>query len=276
MKKRLLIFLYGTYLNALAWIAPSKAGREGFHLFCRPRRRSVKPHHMEFLNTSEKFSISYDGKKVQGYKWGSGPRKLLLLHGWESHSYWWKSIVTTMSKDKFTIFSIDAPGHGLSEGSFINIPHYSGLIEKILLEHGDVYAVLSHSLGSFASIYTMHRAPESPLSKLVLMGTPGEAQDWVNFFKQALGLSMRTVRAIDRHFVAKYGHGPDYFSLKEFAKNVQLSGLIIHDTDDKEAPYTHALAAHQNWKNSKMITTSGLGHNLKSTELIKSVEEFLA
>jgi hypothetical protein len=52
---------------------------------------------------------------------------------------------------------------------------------------------------------------------------------------------------------------------------------MIHDTEDKEAPYTHALAAHQNWKNSKLITTTGLGHNLKSLELIKDedVEEFL-
>ncbi len=275
MKKQLLIFSIRMYLNTLAWIAPVKAGRLGFYLFCKPRRRPVKPHHMEFLGTSEKFTIDYAGRKVQGYKWGNGEMKLLLVHGWESHSYWWKNIVSALSKDKFTIYSIDAPGHGLSEGSYINIPHYSGLIEKVILEYGSIYAILGHSLGSFASVYTMHRAPHLPVSKLVMMAAPGEAKEWVDFYQKFLGLSSRTMKEIDKFFIEKIGHMPDYFSLKEFAKSMTRPGLIIHDTDDREAPYRYALAAHQNWPASEMITTSGLGHNLKSTELIKNVEEFL-
>jgi pimeloyl-ACP methyl ester carboxylesterase len=275
MKKQLLIFYFRVYLNTLAWIAPKKAGLKGFYLFCYPRRRPVKPHHMEFLDTSEKFSIDYAGKKIQGYKWGTGEKKLLLVHGWESHSYWWKNIVTTLSKEKFTIYSIDAPGHGLSEGSYINIPHYSGLIEKIILEIGDIYAILGHSLGSFSSIYTMHRAPHLPVSKLVMMASPGEAKEWVNFYQKFVGLSDRTMNEIEKIFVEKLGHKPDYFSLKEFAKSMTRPGLFIHDTEDKEAPYNYALAAHKNWANSEMITTNGLGHNLKSLELIKDVELFL-
>src|SRR6185369_1942807 len=105
MKKQLLIFSIRVYLNTLAWIAPKKAGIKGFYLFCNPRRRPVKPHHMEFLDTAEKFTIDYAGKKVQGYKWGTGEKKLLLVHGWESHSYWWKNIVSALSKEKFTIYS---------------------------------------------------------------------------------------------------------------------------------------------------------------------------
>ena len=275
MKKQLLIFSLRIYLNTLAWVAPGKAGRKGFYLFCNPQRRAVKPHHLEFLNTAEKFAIDYASKKVQVYKWGMGEKKLLLVHGWESHSYWWKTIVTALSREKFTIYSIDAPGHGLSEGSYINIPHYSGLIEKIILELGDIYAVLGHSLGSFSTMYTMHRAPHLPVSKLVMMAAPGEAKEWVAFYQEFLGLSNRTMTEIGKFFIEKLGCGPEYFSLQEFAKTMTRPGLIIHDTDDKEAPYRYALEAHKNWNNSEMITTSGLGHNLKSMELIKEVEDFL-
>jgi len=263
------------YLNTLAWIDPKKAGIKGFYLFCNPRRRSVKPHHMEFLDTAEKFTIDYAGKKVQGYKWGAGEKKLLLVHGWESHSYWWKNIVSTLSKEKFTIYSIDAPGHGLSEGSYINIPHYSGLIEKIILEHGNIYAILGHSLGSFSTMYTLHREPNLPVSRLVMMAAPGEAKEWVEFYQKFLGLSNRTMNEIGKFFIEKLGKSPDYFSLSKFAKSMTRPGLIIHDKEDKEAPYKYAFAAHKNWHNSEMITTNGLGHNLKSLDLIKSVEEFL-
>lgn len=275
MKKALLIFFFRNYFNFLAIVAPDKAGREGFYFFCKPRRRPVKPHHLEFLDTAEKIKITYADRKVQGYKWGSGERKLLVLHGWESHSYWWKNIVSTLSKEKFTIYSIDAPGHGLSEGSYINIPHYSGLIEKIILEYGSFYAILGHSLGAFSTAYTLHRAPHLTVSKFVAMASPGEATDFVEFYQKVLGFSEQTMSAIRKYFIEKLGHGPEYFSLKSFTKTLTVPGLIIHDTQDTDAPYTQALEAHQSWKNSKMITTNGLGHNLKSADLIKSVVQFL-
>lgn len=275
MKKQLLILWLRTYFNTLAWVAPNKAGREGFYLFCHPRRRAVKPHHLEFLNTAEKFSIDYSGKKIQAYRWGNGERKLLLLHGWESHSYWWKSIVSTLSKEKYTIYSIDAPGHGLSDGSYNNLLHYSGLIEKVILEHGEFFAILGHSLGAFATAYTLHRAPNLSVSRFIAMAAPGEAKEFVDFYQKAVGFSNRTMKVIEKYFIKKLGYAPDYFSLKEFTKTLTLPGLIIHDTEDPDAPYRHAVAAHQGWKASRMITTTGLGHNLKSTDLIKNVEEFL-
>jgi pimeloyl-ACP methyl ester carboxylesterase len=276
MKKQLLIFSIRTYFNTLSWIAPTRAGREGFYLFCKPRKREVKPHHLEFLNTSDKFSIVYDGKKIQGYRWGSGDKKLLLLHGWESHSYWWKSIVATLSKEKYTIYSIDAPGHGLSEGSYNNIPYYSGLIEQVILEYGGFHAILGHSMGAFSTAYTLHRVPSLPVSNFVAMAAPGEAKEFVEFYKRAVGFSDRTIEVISKYFVEKLGHSPDYFSLKEFTKTLNLSGLMIHDTQDPDAPYKHAVEAHRNWKNSRMISTTGLGHNLKSVDLIKNVDEFLS
>jgi pimeloyl-ACP methyl ester carboxylesterase len=275
MKKKILIFSIGLYLNVLAWIAPRKAGKKGFFFFCRPRRRPVKPHHLEFLDTSEKFTIEYAGKKVQGYRWGTGEKKILLLHGWESHSYWWKSIVDSLSKEQYSLYSIDAPGHGLSEGSYANIPHYSGLIEQLVLRHGKIHAILGHSLGAFSGVYTIHRLPQLPISKMVVMASPGEAKEFFSYLRNVLGLSGRSIKVIGDYFVEKLGHGPDYFSLKEFASTLTLPGLIIHDTEDKEAPYSHAFEAHKNWKNSEMITTTGLGHNLKSNELIEKVKQFV-
>jgi pimeloyl-ACP methyl ester carboxylesterase len=109
----------------------------------------------------------------------------------------------------------------------------------------------------------------------VLMASPGEAKEFFSHLQKVLGLSRRSMKAIRDYFVEKLGYGPDYFSLKEFASTLTLPGLIIHDTEDKEAPYPHALQAHKNWKNSEMVTTTALGHNLKSNELIEKVKEFV-
>jgi pimeloyl-ACP methyl ester carboxylesterase len=80
---------------------------------------------------------------------------------------------------------------------------------------------------------------------------------------------------ITDHFIQIIGHPPSYFQMKEFAKTLTQTGLIIHDTEDKEAPYKNALSLNEAWKNSKLITTTGLGHNLKSKELVEEVARFV-
>lgn len=275
MIKKLITRSIGLYLNLLAVISPRKAGRKGFYLFCRPLRRKVKPHHFEFLDTAEKFDLRYDGKRVQGYRWGKGAKKILLLHGWESHSYFWKRIVGSFSKEHYTMVGVDGPGHGLSEGSYLNLPHYSGLIEALIQAEGGFDAAIGHSLGAFSAVYTLHRAPKLPVSKLVVMASPGEAKEFVDFYQKTLGLSKRTMKVVNDSFVEVLGKGADYFSLKEFAKTLELPGLLIHDTEDRGAPHHHAEAAHRNWKNSRLISTTGLGHNLKSDHLIEEVRAFL-
>ena len=273
---KVLIQSIGFYLNTLALIAPKFAARKGFELFCWPRRIKMKPHQLEFLNqANEKFTIDYAGKKVQGYRWGNGAKKVLLLHGWQSHSYWWRYVINRLSKEEFMIFALDAPGHGLSEGDFLNLPHYSGLIEQFITEHKSLDAILTHSFGGFASVYTLHRLPNLNVKKLVVMAAPGEVEYFFKYYQKMLGLSKRTIGLINDYFVKTIGHSPAYFKMVEFSNSLQLQGLIIHDTEDKEAPYQTAVDMNAFWKNSSLITTAGLGHNLKSKELVEKVAEFL-
>jgi hypothetical protein len=91
-----------------------------------------------------------------------------------------------------------------------------------------------------------------------------------------LQLSSRTMRHVIDHFVSTYEVGPDYFSTRKFAGSVGVSGLIIHDEGDLEVPYQYAQVIHQAWKRSKLITTKGLGHNLKSVSVVNEVLAFIS
>ena len=273
---KLIIRSIGFYLNILSIVAPKFAAKKGFELFCWPRRIKMKPHQLEFLNAAdEKFIIDYAGKKVQGYRWGNGEKKILLLHGWQSHSYWWRYVINRLSKEEFTIFSLDAPGHGLSEGDFLNLPHYSGLIEQFIAEQKSLHAILTHSFGGFATVYSLHKLPHLQVSKLVVMAAPSEVKYFFEYYQNMLRLSQKSIRVITEYFIKAIGHPPSYFQMKDFAKTLNQTGLIIHDTEDKEAPYKNAVAMSEVWKSSKLITTSGLGHNLKSKELVEEVARFV-
>ena len=272
--KRIVVKLIGLWLNILALASPSSAGRKGFYLFCTPRRVSLKDHQRNFLDSAEKSSFECEGTTIQVYRWGTGKKKILFLHGWQSHSVRWKNYIESFSKEEFTMYALDAPGHGLSGGTYLNLPIYSNVVECFLYSIQPVHTIVGHSLGSFAILYTLFRVPSLSVQQLVITGTPGEVKDFTKFYQQMLGLSTRTMRAIYQSFQKIIHHLPEYFSATRFAKAIELPTLIIHDEHDKETPHHHALEIHAVAKNSRLITTSGLGHNLRSANVLKHVVDF--
>jgi esterase/lipase len=273
--KTLITRTLGLYLNILAFVAPRHAAQKGFLLFCRPFRAPIREKQRAFLRQAEQITLDFEGQHVQGYKWGNGPKKVLFLHGWQSHTYRWKAYIEALSKEEYTIYSLDAPGHGLSAGNFLSVPVYGALIQQFILERGEMHAVVGHSLGSFSLLYAFHQYPLLPVRKMILMAPPGEAQDFMDFYKQTLRLSDRTIELVIGHFTERYQVAPDYFSTTRFAGSVNISGLIIHDEEDDEAPYRYAPMIHKAWKRSKLVTTKGFGHNLKSISVVKDVVDFI-
>ena len=270
-----LLRMTGLGLNALAGVAPRLAGSIGFKLFCRPLRTPLKASHRRFFASGEQFTFHYQGSRIQGYRWGNGPRKLLLLHGWQSHSYYWKGYVEAFSKEHYSLYAFDAPGHGLSGGNFLNVPLYAGLIHLFIRQQGPFQAVLSHSIGSFSLLYALHTYASLPVKKAVILASPGNADEFFAFYQQAFQLSRKGLHFTIRQFENTFGQPPSVFSASQFAASLQLPGLIIHDEEDKETPLVNARLLHAAWPESRLSVTSGLGHPLKSGAVVEQVRAFV-
>jgi pimeloyl-ACP methyl ester carboxylesterase len=270
-----IVRLYGVYLNFLAIIAPSRAAEIGFLLFCRPFRGKITQKQKEFFNSSDKFQIQHEGETIQGYRWGKGEQKILFLHGWQSHTYRWKAYVEALDPNTFTIYSLDAPGHGLSTGNFLTVPVYSELIENFIREKGQIHTVIGHSLGGFSLLHTFHKYPLLQINQVILLAPPGEANEFISVFQKTLGLTSRTVELVTDYFAEKYNVGPDYFSTTRFVESLNLRGLIIHDEEDAEAPYQHSVRLNKSWNRSALVSTKGFGHNLRSASVVKTVSDFI-
>lgn len=273
--KNILVKMLGVYLDALAFISPAAAARKGFLLFCRPFRLPITQKQQTFFNSADKFRINHEGYAIQGYRWGKGPKKILFLHGWQSHTYRWKAYIDALPKDAYSVYSLDAPGHGLSSGNFLTVPLYSSLIETFIKEHGDIHTVVGHSLGGFSLLYTFYRLPSLSVNRIILLAPPGEAGDFISVFQKTLGISNRTKQLVTDHFASRYKVTPEFFSAQKFAINLNIEGLIIHDEDDAEAPYHYSTLLQQVWRKSKLVTTKGFGHNLRSASVVKVVVEFI-
>jgi pimeloyl-ACP methyl ester carboxylesterase len=264
----------GAGLNTLAHIAPARTARIGFELFCSPFRVPINEKQKAFLNTATQQTFNHKGNKIQTYRWGNGEKKILLLHGWQSHTYRWKIYVEALSKDH-TVYTLDAPGHGLSGGKLLNVPLYSEVIEEQLRRMESTDTIITHSLGGFATFYTFYRNPELHANKIITLASPGEAQEFFDFYKRSLRLSKKTSQLIVNRFEETFQKTPEFFSAPVFASSLKIPGLIIHDVEDSETPFHHAERIHRAWKNSKLIRTKGFGHNLKSQEVVKEVIQFV-
>lgn len=272
--KKLLTKTIGASLNTLAHIAPAKTARLGFELFCRPMRLRINAKQKAFFDTAKQDVFAHEGTNIQTYQWGNGDKKILLLHGWQSHTYRWKNYIEAL-KDEYSVYAIDAPGHGLSGGKLLNVPLYSEVIEKQIDSIGHLDSIITHSLGAFSTLYTLYRKPDLKINKIITLASPGEAQEFFDFFSGTLNLSKKSTQLVVQYFERTFQKKPDYFSAPAFASAVKIPGLIIHDESDLETPFHHAERIHKAWKNSKLIKTKGYGHNLRSPVVVDEVVKFV-
>ena len=274
--KKLVFKLVGFYLNVLAWVAPRRAARKGFLLFCRPFRTSMKSYHMNFLDSAEKYVFEHDHHRIQVYKWGTGKKVVLFLHGWQSHSFRWKNYIEALLKEeKYVIYALDAPGHGLSNGNFMTVPLYSTIIEKFIETLSGVHVAVGHSVGAFSALFTVHRLPALPLNGLVLLAMPANATEFIDFYEHTLGLSARSMSLIRDYFRSVIGQPVEFFSTLKFSESLKLPTFLVNDEEEADAPKTNSVNIHVQVPQSKIILTRGTGHNLRSPEVVNNVTEFI-
>ena len=274
MEKVIKYFLR-TYLNTINSVSNKIGGKHAFQLFCYPFPIKLKPAQAAFLQSAEHFTVDFEDKKIAGYQWGTGPQKVLCLHGWQSQSYRWKKYIESLPADLYTVYSIDAMGHGNSEGRMFNVPMYARLIEQCM-HAKEIDFVLAHSLGAFSAMSLFHEKPELSPKKMAVLASPGEASDFIDLFMSELQLKQKVYDNLIAYFHSYAGHGPEFYSVEKFAETQRAEGLIIHDEDDQEAPYHYSQRIVKLWDNSTLVTTKGLGHKLRGIEVVDEVVQFFS
>ena len=161
------------------------------------------------------------------------------------------------------------------QARLLHIPKYSRLVEHLIVTH-DIHYILAHSMGAFAALNLFHLKPELSPEKIAVLGTPGEVSEFLDFFSKILSLSERTRRNMEDYIQHYFDATPADFSIRKIAATQHTEGLIIHDRDDEEAPFHYAELMHEVWENADIHVTEGLGHRLRSMEVVDKVVDFFA
>lgn len=277
-KEDLLIGGIRRFLNGTSRVFPRQAGKLGYRMLSRPRRPNPAPESSDFIEQAQKEKINLAGIPTQTYYWpGSGPG-VLLLHGWESYTGRWYEFYDALHKAGFAIYGIDAPAHGRSGGKNFSVFEYSAVLSEYLkrLQNPPVYWV-GHSGGGMTIFYYLSQLDEAiQPSRVVAMGVPAELTDFLGKFQSVLGLRNKVLESMESEFTRRKQVLFRDISPASYALDIKVPGLIISDIEDDLATVEGAEIIYKNWKNSSLIITEGLGHNLLGSEVVELVTAYLS
>lgn len=236
-----------TVLNAASHVSPGLAGKAAFRLFRKPRGRSrLRPEERPLMDRAEVGAIAVGGGSAVSYRWGTGERPVLLVHGWESRGSRFAAIASELLDLDLSPITFDAPGHGEAPGETTTILDLRDIVTALDAEHGPFEMIVAHSLGVTATFLAVQERGLRTERIVAVSGVPDFAH-LVDRFCAGLGLRARLNRElrgrIERELFPGEGDIWSRFAVPRTAVGAS-SFLVVHDEDDDMVDPAASRALH--------------------------------
>lgn len=263
-------------LRTVARIAPTLAAELGWRAWRRVGApAAVHPREAE---THARAQVEMLGGVVT-YRWGSGGRIILLVHGWQSRASRFSAIVDALERQDVTIVAFDAPANGDSPGRFVTALDYADVIERIAARFGPIDTIVAHSFGVLSSFLAVRKSLR--VKRIVAISGMYGAEQLVDEFSRRAGISGAAKRGlrrrIERRTFPRIGNPWTYF-VSETDPTDAVPLLIVHDSGDTFVdPGQALLIADAHTGAVESLITTGLGHSriLSSPDVIEHIAEFV-
>lgn len=261
LSQRIVLTYIRTKFKLLSSFSKPLAARKAFKLFCTPQHRNKKKLPRIF-KLSEKISFDFKGNLIQGYRWNNGaPKKLLILHGFESSVINFDRYVKPMIKNEYEVLAFDAPAHGRSSGKEITAVLYKELILHVHKTYGPITNFMAHSLGGLALCLALEEIDHDENYKVVLIAPATETTTAINSFFRFLKLDSKVRFEFDHLIKKMSGQYPDWFSINRLAQKIKANVLWLQDKDDTMTPMRDVQPLmKKNLPNFQFVLSEGLGH----------------
>lgn len=279
ISQKIILAYFRIKIKILQIFSKRRAAREAFRIFCTPLPmppRKPKPS----LQSAMELNFTWNGLHISGYTANpSGTKKLLLLHGFNSHSNNFHAYVGPAVEKGYQVFAFDAPAHGNSEGKQINAIDYANFIIQIARNYGPFDAFISHSFGGLAACLALEQIPHSGKTKLVLIAPATETTTTIQDAFKKLHISNKNVIREFNVLIPEISkHDITWFSIRRAVKNISANILWLHDEDDDITPVIDAKrVAADGHPNIRFHFTRHLGHRniYRDENQIREVIHFL-
>lgn len=268
------ILLTGKILTALS---PFLASRFAAKLFLSPFRYKLpnREKEMDEKSIQETINITSINREIVVYKYGTGPKKVLLVHGWSGSGTQMSIMAKELVKNGFGVISFDAPAHGKASGKSSMMPFFIESVHHIEKKYGPFEAAIGHSLGGMSLLKAVKDGFK--VNKLVLIGTANSVTHITKEFARNMNLNEKVAILMKAYFDKKFGEDMDNYSGAFSAESVKVPTLVIHDKNDIDVHISSAYEIVDKLENGKLFLTESLGHRkiLGNKKVINKITTFI-
>jgi esterase/lipase len=263
--------------KVLTALSPFLASRFAAKLFLTPFRFKLpnREKEMDEKSIQETINVPSINRKIVVYKYGTGPKKVLLVHGWSGSGTQLSIIAKALVNQGFSVISFDAPAHGKAPGKTSMMPFFIESIHHIDKEYGPFEAAIGHSLGGMSLLKAVKDGFK--VNKLVLIGTANSVTNITREFSKNMKLNGKVAKLMKAYFDKKFGEDMDNYSGAFSAESVKTSTLVVHDKNDIDVHISSAYEIVDKLENGKLFVTEGLGHRkiLGNPDVINKISTFI-
>jgi pimeloyl-ACP methyl ester carboxylesterase len=223
-------------------------------------------------------TLAIGSKRVVVYRWGTGPKTVLLVHGWRGRASQFAAIIATLEAPDRTIVAFDAPGNGDSPGDRTDLRDYVAAIRVVGAETNGLELLVGHSFGVMAVFVAVREGVR--VQRLASIAGISNISYTFEAFARALDLPPR-VKAGLRRKIERSAFDGDTSIWRRFVSELdptdQTPLLIVHDREDRaiDLSESEAIASAHLGPITELYTV-GLGHTrvLSDPAVLQAIVQF--
>lgn len=243
--------------------APAIGAKWATELWCTPPQVDASLRMPPGVPPSEPIEAFWNGHRIAGEAWGEGPA-VYLVHGWGGCRAHLGVFVKPLVNAGHRVIAFDLPAHNDSEtGSLAegrtHLVECTEAFRAVVRTHGPARAVIAHSLGAKAAALALARGTE--IERMVFLAPMGDFGFYLDLFAERHGFGPRIRDGLHRRLSKRIEMPLFDTDLGVIGSNLKTPTplLVIHDPDDPDAPYHYSKALIDDWPDSELVTTRGLG-----------------
>ena len=262
--------------RVLCRFTPALAAHLAYAQLARPPRPAMGKQHLALRKQARMRRLPVGINKLAVYEWGEGPA-ILMVHGWGSHATHMNRMIGPLVDAGFRVVAFDAPAHGKSSGGTTDIVQFANAVAVVAKHVGPLHCVIGHSFGAAMAMYAA-RDWGMATGRMVLVSSFSHCNWFLQMFAEHVGLTSDVLDRMRQMLVRLYGGRLKWsrMSVVDMARQMAFPMLFIHDEDDREIPFEHALALTGTLGDAQFMATRGLGHHrvVRHHEVIRRVVAF--
>lgn len=272
------IRLIGFMLRCISWLSPGLASRLAVFFYTVPGKKAKHFRQDELLVTARRSYIQSEHYQIRIYEWGTGPRRLLLLHGWQSRGTALRYFVNTFIARGFTVVAMDAPGHGESTGWRTSLVNYARAIRAVDVAQGPFESAITHSFGGRALTFALaYESYPWQIERIVMLAAPSAYEEIIDAYMERLKLPSKLKPAVMERMAHMLGRPVNESEIFQIGELVHARILLIHDELDQIVPMWEAERIASRLPGVRLMKTRGFGHfyMAKTPEIWEVARKFL-